>query len=488
MMVILLAIGRASAGNTCDVGGPGDAGLITLNGHNYATIDQAVAAAGAGDTILVCQGTYATSAVIERSITLRAVDGPAVTRLDGIFDPAGIPSIVWVLKIRAPGLSAPTVDGFSIVGVETTFAGIQVTAGSELVLTNSLVFGNDRGLQLDATANLVMLDTEVFGNSSGGVLALGHNVLNLSGSAVWGNVGLDGAGLSLRDDVTVVGGDVYANQAAERGGGVFVEGTATLLWTKIEGNTSEKDGGGAYVALADGGSLTAVDTTFDGNYAWERGGGLFLEGPVKDASTRGTTSLDLDRCSIAGNRTEGSGGGIWSGALRVTTRDTPIDANVAVYGGGLFVVDTNGAGSDYDGLTVTNNQASSCAGIDVDQIQAQTRFAGAFVGKNVAAFSGGGVCVGLPTPSAVPFAGVSFLGSTIADNVAGTEGGGFRFRGDQQTVFSESTITESTIERNTAGSGGGGFEIDEHHVRVVGAVVRDNQASEGQGARLIGAG
>lgn len=48
------------------------------------TVDAAIGAAGAGDTVLVCPGTYVENINFRgKAITVRSVGGPAVTILDG---------------------------------------------------------------------------------------------------------------------------------------------------------------------------------------------------------------------------------------------------------------------------------------------------------------------------------------------------------------------------------------------------------------------
>src|SRR5689334_10504610 len=98
-MIWTFGIGSALAGNVCDTGGPGDAGLVTRNGStNYASVGAAIAASSDGDTITVCRGTYPVSQAVTKGITLRGVDGPDLTRLDGL----GGASFA-VLVLNAPG-------------------------------------------------------------------------------------------------------------------------------------------------------------------------------------------------------------------------------------------------------------------------------------------------------------------------------------------------------------------------------------------------
>ena len=71
---------------------------------DYATIQAAITAATAGDTILVAAGTYVENVVIDKGMTLHGAAG-------AIIAPASGPGI----QIDAsPALTPVTVDGFTI--------------------------------------------------------------------------------------------------------------------------------------------------------------------------------------------------------------------------------------------------------------------------------------------------------------------------------------------------------------------------------------
>lgn len=89
----------------------------------YPTIDAAVAAAAEGDVIPVLPGTYGPSRVDSKSVTLRAVGGPAVTHITS-DDPLELPLLISGLPTSGP----VEIEGFTISqGTQSSFAAVMVS-------------------------------------------------------------------------------------------------------------------------------------------------------------------------------------------------------------------------------------------------------------------------------------------------------------------------------------------------------------------------
>jgi parallel beta-helix repeat protein len=104
------------------------------------TINAAVVAANAGDTIQVGGGTYHEDVVIGKSLSLIGAndDNP-------IIDATGLPNGIDVDGHNNAGLSHVVVNGFTVRNAN--FQGILVTDASYVSIVNNSVTGNDKSLQ-----------------------------------------------------------------------------------------------------------------------------------------------------------------------------------------------------------------------------------------------------------------------------------------------------------------------------------------------------
>jgi len=109
-----------------DVEGSGD----------YATIQEAVNAAAAGDTIIVKGGTYTENININKSLTLRSE-----TPLGAIVNPASDESVSLLF------LSNVVIDGFVISGSDT-FPLFGITGGTYCTFTNNQISGVNTGIRV----------------------------------------------------------------------------------------------------------------------------------------------------------------------------------------------------------------------------------------------------------------------------------------------------------------------------------------------------
>src|SRR5262249_26782519 len=142
--------GRADRDGDCDDGDPGvcpraptivcdgkdddcdaaaaEAGQVTLDsgGQIYATIDAAVAAAAGGDTITLCEGSYAVNLAVCAPIALVGTYGANVATLGG----GGIAATVTFHA------GPDTVDGLAITN---GLGGISLAAATTLTVTDASI-------------------------------------------------------------------------------------------------------------------------------------------------------------------------------------------------------------------------------------------------------------------------------------------------------------------------------------------------------------
>jgi hypothetical protein len=172
--------------------------------------------------------------------------------------------------------------------------------------------------------------------NAGGALA----TLAVSGCTVSGNsAAANGGGLYVSRAAQVTGCTITNNTALDTGGGVVCSGPAlavTLSGCTLAGNRvgdsrlASGEGGGLLVHFFTASTVRVTNCTIANNsavgYAYNgqlhpgAGGGVYVlslvRGPV----------LSVVASTVAGNRTDGAGGGLWAGPLGVTTLDSTLVA------------------------------------------------------------------------------------------------------------------------------------------------------------------
>jgi parallel beta-helix repeat protein len=312
------------------------------------SLQQAIDAAAAGDTLLV-KGTCFGASQIDKDLTLQGVSTKqfGVPTLDG--GGSGTDSVLTVtglnhatvaidgLTVTHGGTGGIFADGFVGSTVSLTHTTVSENNGSAIdgefstvTLTDSTVSGNAGGITGDrvnfgllrssVTDNggfgigcgncfVSVADSTVSGNGLGGI-GIGENGnVDVSGSTVSGN---DGPGIQLFDaSVSMTDSTVSGNTTSGAGGGIYsFEGSGDLTNSTVTGNTAGQNGGGIYEAP---GSFRLNNSTVSGNTAGGNGGGIYLTGSNSD--------LALTDSTVSGN-TASSGGGIFNDGGTVTLTGT----------------------------------------------------------------------------------------------------------------------------------------------------------------------
>jgi len=288
----------------------------------------------------------------------------------------------------------------------------------------------------------------------------------------------DSGAFDVLDSATIkgagAGSTIIDAQALDR---VFaVTGTplspikATFRGLTVRGGSFDGDGGGILVSNAD---LTLRDSRVAGNSAALTGAG------ISNIPDPGAGKLKLINSTVSRNVAGSDGGGIaWIGEVRL--RNSRVQRNGALYGGGLSAttvtlidsaVNGNSAVLGGGGLsattatltrsTVNGNSASFGGGI----LAPTTILTGSTVKGNIAFFAGGGI-------RATSMA--TLTSSTVSGNFAGLDGGGIN--------ASTATLINSTVSGNTSDREGGGIWV--FGASLTGSTVSDNHATrDGGGIR-----
>ena len=425
LLFVLLALPAQAAIVYVDASATG-AGTGASWADAYVSLQDALAAARAGDEVWVADGVYlpdqgAAQTEGRRASTFALKNGVAVyggfaggeAGRDG-RDPAANPAIL------SGDLGAAGVSGDDAYHVVTA--------------TN-----------LDATA---VLD----GFTVRGGVATGSGQ-NANGGGVYVRGTDPTAGPTLRRLT------VRANRAV-LGGGLYVSGAApTVEAVVVEDNVAVGgSGGGAYV---EGGAAEFVDVVFQRNTAQNGGGGLFASGPQ-------TVTVRASRFEANTLSNYGDGGGL-STSAPVVVRDVVFRGNQANSGGGANLRGT----ADLRDVTFESNGAQYQGGAAF--VAGTARFVSSTFTGNTA-YLGGAVAAG------------GFFGGSDAEialvraTLVGNQASGFG--GAVYVGNVNLTLVGSFVQANTAGTAGGGVAAEGGSLEVFSTAVLGNVASADNGGGL----
>jgi hypothetical protein len=370
--VLAAAVTIVAAGGLVLAAEPAQAASLCVGGGGcYPTIQAAVNAAHAGDTITIGAGTFAGGVTITKSVQLKGA-GAASTIIRGGDH---------VLTIGAYG--APAEPTVSISGVTVTGGVARSSPESVPLFGKAGAWAAGGGIEIPPGANL----------------ADGATV-TISDSVITGNRA--NPSTSIPSGISCPGGFPQGQCpfAPATGGGIDSWGALTLIRTAVTGNaagaapgqpgtTSDADGGGIYSRQ---GSLTLDRAIVSGNRAtatspagrFAEGGGIwagvpdFLPGGdsgrdvlvIQDSVISGNTaSLSTDLPTVFGGQVQNlvanAGGVLVAGRTPTTTvENTVISNNAAIAtdpngeGGALdAALDVSGGSLDMSGSVFSGNRA-----------------------------------------------------------------------------------------------------------------------------------
>jgi hypothetical protein len=303
-------------------------------GESYGTLQAAVNAASAGDTLKV-KGTCYGDTVVSKSLKI-------VGRSDSGFGPATLngannaqsPGNVIVDHGATVAITGLTITGGysndSVTGSSGERGGGIYNEGGSLTLTDSMV---THSTAEGRSGGFHQNETEGGGgiyNAGGSLTLTNSTVADNTGRGTGGGIYNAGGAVALTD--STVTSDISTKSSRgiggySQGGGIYEEGgSLTLLKTIITANRSAGDrrfcgsGGGIY---NNGGSLTLADSTLTANQAEIAGGGIDNEG-----------SATLKNSTVSGNLAFSGGGGLVNGSS-LTLSNSTVEHNRAEYGGGI---------------------------------------------------------------------------------------------------------------------------------------------------------
>jgi hypothetical protein len=248
LLLLGLAPGRAAAATVLQV--PQD----------YSTIQAAIDAAAAGDTVQVSSGTYGGPIDFHaKAITLESDAGASSTTIQG-------DGVNVVVTMNANDGETPVLRGFTVTGGGAngfTDGAIDTSGGPALIEDNTIT-GNrfcDDGAISAAFSAATIRDNQITNNSQ-----------SCSG-------GVGGAGVSIRGagTVQVLGNVISGNTHTQAAGGVglFAAGTPTISGNVIRNNVGWQGGG---ISLFNDSDALITNNVIVGNQG-AQGGGIYWTVP-----------------------------------------------------------------------------------------------------------------------------------------------------------------------------------------------------------------
>jgi predicted outer membrane repeat protein len=258
---------------------------VCPSGCEHTTIQGAISHASNGDTISIGKGHYFERVNTQgKTLTLAGVDARQV-----VVDANGTGSVITI-----PGTNPVTISDLTVTRGSGRYDSSSPNGGA---------FGG--GISITESASLTLTNSNVIGNYStvggGGVFCFAGN-LKVIGSTIADNQGPDNGG-----------------------GGIFFFGN-TL---GIDSSTIARNVGGGIVTDVDFGARGTQILTVDKSSIVDnsQGGGI----------TAGVLTLTVSNSTIAGNSTDGNGGGMSNVGADTTLKNVVVTRNTAGgQGGGIY--------------------------------------------------------------------------------------------------------------------------------------------------------
>jgi len=407
--------------------------------HPFDRVQEAIAAAASGDTIVVLAGTYPEHLTWSAKSLQLLGAGAATT----IVDAGGTGRCLLMQGVP----DTARIEGFTFTGGNAAGGGGLRLEGSSATLTGNAISGNTgyHGGGLYITGGAPTLDSNTIENNTaantpyasfgGGVHATSSSP-TLTWNIIRGNSSPSyGGGLYFNAcSVAANNNRVESNSSADTGGGIYCNGTSGELTDNfVKSNTASRYGGGIYL-LTSSLELTEnviSDNLVDSTTGYHGGGGVAVTGDTASRLTDNT---------ISGNWAPSGGGLHLSGSSPVMIGND-IEGNKALAGagGGMFL---NSSPASVTGGTISSNTASQVGG-GLAMDSSSPTLTGVTISGNNAAFQGGGLRAwnSFPTLKAN-----QITGNTTTNG----PGGGLSF------ISSSPTVTDANeISGNTAPAGGG---------------------------------
>lgn len=405
--------------------------VMSTADSGQGSLREAIALAQAGDTIqfdstLANQSITLTSGQLSVNKNL-TIDGAGAA---GLTISGNNTSRVFDVISNSFTLRNLTVANGKTTGVgeDSAGAGIRTASGTSLIVENSLFQNNSAngtgGGAIFAGFRSIntVTGSQFIGNSSagndaldksergGGAIAVkSESQLTVTGSEFTNNTGINGGAINTLLSGLKVESSVFKNNDSTSGGAF--------------GPDTKGYGGAIYSDGASGKGIEISGSRFDGNRGAGQGGGLFLFGYADKITIADSTIINNE--VIKDSKGDSFGGGLRTSNGVLEIKNTTFANNKALdQGGGLWVGKTTP-------VTITNSTFYGN--------RAETADGKGGLGGGIALINGS-------SPTVI-------TNTTVANNYAGSQGGGFLGGG------ASTTLTNSIIANNVANNGGNNWNV-----------------------------
>ena len=485
----------------------------------YATIQAAINAAAAGNTVKVSDGTYSENINYNgKLVTVESLNGAASTIIQG--DGSDAP----VVTFTNGELTATVLDGFTINNQTSLGSrrGIYITSNASPTVKNSIIRGNDPESYVDG-ANIfidgggITIENTSIGGESGtpdtgdfgtAIYAINSSsrAISITDSTIAYNNGTSGAAVHFADRSTtttitntnfnnnistssgaaifasnapidITGGSINDNSSTYDGTGIYISGASSTL--SVDGTTIINNSGriGAGIYASGTGAVTISSATVDSNDATSNGGGIFLLNTTGASTITGT--------SASGNTSVGAGAGLYFNSTATTSlkvTNSNVDNNTITNtgdGGGMYLAGTNVTVEILDG-TVNGNTGRIGGGI-IASGGIDLAITGATINSNNADYSGGGISI-IGADGNISTLDISK--AVISGNVADDSGGGINVGAYTTATITSCNITGNLTELNYDGGG----VYTNSTTSIYGTTIAGNYAKRYGGGLRLGSG
>ncbi len=341
------------------------------------TLGDALAAAAAGDTVLIGSGTLSIGSFgINKGILLSGAWSPDFTTRN-LATGKTVIDLVGNLFIAVTGGGTGGLDGFELRNGQGSAWSVPFTGHYGGAV--SIISSNGLVANCDIHSNEATVGS---GFGGGGGIFASNSTVTLSGNSITGNTATRGGGIYLHASSGSVTGNTIANNAltastqTPRGAGVVIDACTNLTLTDnvLNGNIGAENGGGFYILNStnihvEGGRIEHHAVTNSGGGArieggqttftavlFERNSSSWAEGGLAAAAG---VALQLSECTFLWN-TALFFGGVHAAGPSTSVRHSLFVGNSSFANGGLTL--DNLASGEVLGNTFDRNSANSGGG------------------------------------------------------------------------------------------------------------------------------
>jgi parallel beta-helix repeat protein len=256
---------------------PGPRVYNTDAGIGYDTIQAAISAAGVGDTIIVCPGTYMENLYFNNEdLIVRSIDplDPAIVAAT-VIDGGGNGSVVWFFDDES------TLEGFTIRnGNAEKGGGISISYSSPNIENNTI---KENKANYGGGIYVYFSSPTIIGNiitnnesKSGGGIHVDASFPTIENNTIESNeVNFSGGGIFMLNSSSTINSNTISSNEANSGGGIYLfSSSSTISGNNITSNKASSNGGG--ICVNDYSSPTITGNTITDNEANTYGGGIYV--------------------------------------------------------------------------------------------------------------------------------------------------------------------------------------------------------------------